>query len=205
MDLAALVDPSHTAVVTSELQRGVVGDHAIFPALAEAARSRDLVGAVARLCQAARRGGVPVVHACAVTRPGRVGANTNARVFTAAARSEVQLLEGGDAAALIPELGDTSDDLVLTRLHGLSPMAGTDLAPILRNLGVTTIVVAGVSVNVAITNLVMDAVNAGFHVVLPTDAVVGIPVEYGDAVVAHTLAVLAELTTVTDLAAAWQS
>ena len=52
-------------------------------------------------------------------------------------------------------------DLVLHRWHGLGPMGGTDLDAILRNLGVTTIVAVGVSLNVAIPNLVMDAVNAG--------------------------------------------
>src|SRR3546814_4475906 len=46
--------------------------------------------------------------------------------------------------------------------------------PILRNLGVSTIAVTGVSVNVAITNLVMDAVNLGYSVVVPRDAVCGI-------------------------------
>lgn len=203
ISLRDLVDPAHTAVVTSEMQRGVVGDHAIFPALAAAARSRDVVGAVARLCEGARQAEVPIVHGCAVALPGQVGANTNARVFTAAAGSEVTLVAGSDAAALVPELGDTSRDLVLTRIHGLGPMARTDLAPILENLGVTTIVVGGVSVNVAITNLVMDAVNAGFRVVVPRDAVVGVPVEYGDAVIAGTLAVLAELCSVDALLAAW--
>ena len=39
-------------------------------------------------------------------------------------------------------------------------MGGTDLDAVLRNLGVTTIVAVGVSVNIAITNLVMDAVNS---------------------------------------------
>ena len=53
-------------------------------------------------------------------------------------------------------------------------MSGTDLDPVLRNLGVTTIVVAGVSVNVAITNLVMDAVNRGSTWCCP-DAVCGVP------------------------------
>ena len=36
--------------------------------------------------------------------------------------------------------------------HGLSPMAGTDLDAVLRNLGTTTVIVAGVSVNIAVTN-----------------------------------------------------
>ena len=70
-----------------------------------------------------------------------------------------------------PSSDPSRADLVLTRPHGLDPMAGTDLDPVLRNLGVTTIVVTGVSVNVAVTNLVMDAVNLGYQVVLPRDAV----------------------------------
>ena len=37
----------------------------------------------------------------------------------------------------MPELGPEPDDLVLTRTHGLDPMAGTDLDPVLRNLGIT--------------------------------------------------------------------
>jgi nicotinamidase-related amidase len=96
-------------------------------------------------------------------------------------------------------------DLVLTRTHGLNPMAGTELDAILRNLGVTTVVVAGVSVNVAITNLVMDAVNRGYDVVLPRDAVCGVPREYADAVIDNTLSLLATLTTVEELTAIWDA
>src|SRR3546814_12423874 len=82
-------------------------------------------------------------------------------------------------------------------------MAGTDLDPILRNLGVSTIVVTGVSVNVAITNLVVDAVNLGYSVVVPRDAVCGIPREYADAVIDNTLSLLAAITTTAELLAAW--
>jgi nicotinamidase-related amidase len=82
-------------------------------------------------------------------------------------------------------------------------MAGTDLDPVLRNLGVKTIVPVGVSVNVAITNLVMDAVNHGYQVVLPRDAVVGVPVEYADSVIDNTLSLLATVTTTDQLVAHW--
>ena len=85
----------------------------------------------------------------------------------------------------------------LPRLHGLSPFQGTELDSILRNLGVTTIVAVGVSVNVAIQNLVFDAVNAAYQVVLPRDAVAGFPSDYVDAVFEHTLG---GLTTVVDSA-----
>lgn len=199
--LAELVDPRHTAVVTSEVQNGVVGEPSALPALAEAAR--PMVGRLAVLCHAARRAGAPVIHATAARRGDGAGSNTNARLFLGVRRSPVALLPGSSAAEVVPELGPGPDDLVLSRLHGLNPMAGTDLDPILRNLGVTTIVVTGVSVNVAVTNLVMDAVNLGYQVVLPRDAVCGIPAAYADAVIDNTLALLATLTTVDDLVAAW--
>ena len=65
--------------------------------------------------------------------------------------------------------------------------------------------VTGVSVNVAVTNLVMDAVNRGYDVVLPRDAVCGIPQDYADAVIDNTLALLATVTTTDELLAIWAS
>ena len=76
---------------------------------------------------------------------------------------------------VVAALGPEPEDLVLNRLHGLNPMAGTDLDPILRNLGVTTIVGVGVSLNVGMTNLAFDGVNRGYQVVIPRDAVAGVP------------------------------
>ena len=153
----------------------------------------------------ARAAGVQVVHATAYQRADLKGLNTNARLFLGVQRSPVRLLPGTPAVEVIPEVGVDPDDIVLTRTHGLNPMAGTDLDPILRNLGIGTVVVAGVSVNVAITNLVMDAVNLGYQVVLPRDAVCGLPAAYADAVIDNTLALLATLTTVDELTATWET
>ena len=202
-DLAELVARSHTAVVTSECQNGVLGNAAIFPELAAAAR--PVVDNIAGLVGVAHMAGVQVVHCLALRRDDGRGANSNARLFAAAAHADVALTPGSRGADLLDDIPMKFEDLVLTRFHGLSPMAGTDLDPVLRNLGVTTIVVAGVSVNVAITNLVMDAVNAGYQVVLPRDAVAGTPPEYADAVIDNTLSLLATITTMEQVAQAWAS
>jgi nicotinamidase-related amidase len=94
--------------------------------------------------------------------------------------------------------------VVLPRLHGLSPFQGTELDFVLRNLGVTTLVGVGVSVNVAIQNLAFDAVNAGYQVVLPRDAVAGFPREYVEMVFSHTLGAVATLPTAAEVLAAWK-
>jgi nicotinamidase-related amidase len=164
-----------------------------------------MLPSLARLLPAARAAGVQVVHCTAYRRADGKGANTNARLFMGVRKSPVALLPGTPEVEVVPELGPAPADLVLSRTHGLDPMAGTDLDPVLRNLGVTTIVVTGVSVNVAVTNLVMDAVNRGYDVVLPRDAVCGIPRDYADAVIDNTLALLAAVTTTDDLVAIWEA
>ena len=188
------LDLSAAAVVTSECQNGVIGSQSVLPELAAAAADTVIPNG-ARLCAAARSAGVPVVHCVAGRRADDRGSNRNARLFGAMLKSPVRLDLGSPAADVVPEFDVQDSDLVLSRIHGLSPMAGTDLDPVLRNLGVTTLVVVGVSVNVAVTNLVMDAVNRGYQVVLPRDAVCGVPATYADALIDNTLALLATVTT----------
>lgn len=202
--LRTLVDPASCALVTSECQNGVIGDASVLPELAAAARASVIPnGAV--LCRAARAAGVPVLHCVAGRRPDDRGSNRNARLFAAMLRSPVRLDLGTPAAAVVPEFEPADADFVLSRIHGLNPMAGTDLDPVLRNLGVTTLVAVGVSVNVAITNLVMDAVNHGYQVVVPRDAVAGVPASYAEAVLDHTIGLLATLTSTAALVAAWST
>jgi len=201
VDLADLLRPAHTALVIQECQRGVIGDHSVLPELAKAAAA--MVPNVARLAAAARRAGVRVVHCTAVRRADGLGANHNARLFMAT-RSAGPLLPGSPQAEVVPEVGVAASDLVMPRMHGLSPMHGTELDPILRNLGVRTLVAVGVSVNLALTNLVFDAVNAAYQVVVPRDAVAGLPPSYVDAVFEHTLALVATLTTAGRIVELWE-
>jgi nicotinamidase-related amidase len=53
------------------------------------------------------------------------------------------------------------------------------------------------------TNLVMDAVNAGYQVVLPRDAVAGVPREYANAIIDNTLSLLATIVTTDAVIGAW--
>jgi nicotinamidase-related amidase len=202
IDLQALLEPARTAIITSEVQNGVVGEPSALPALAEAARA-EMLPNLAKLLPVARAAGVQVVHCTAYRRDDGKGANRNARLFAGVKKSPVALLPGTPAVEVLAELGPEPEDLVLTRTHGLNPMGGTDLDSVLRNLGVTTIVPTGVSVNIAITNLVMDAVNLGYDVVLPRDAVTGLPQDYADAMIDNTLALLATVVTTADLLEAW--
>ncbi|MGO9876162.1 MAG: cysteine hydrolase [Acidimicrobiia bacterium] len=203
LDLAALVSPARTALVLQEVQNGVVGDRSVLPALADAARAVDLVAHCGQLARAARAVGVTVVHCTAETRDDGKGANRNARLFLGVQRAAVKLSPGSEAVQVPAQIGVDPADVVLARYHGLGPMTGTQLDPMLRNLGVTTIVGVGVSLNVGVTNLAFDAVNRGYQIVIPRDAVAGVPADYGQSVLDNTLAVIATLTTTADMLQAW--
>jgi nicotinamidase-related amidase len=202
MELGSLVAPGHTALVTQECQNGVIGPAAVLRELADEAHV-EAVPNIARLAKTARACGVSVVHCLAVRRADDRGSNRNARLFVGTRKLGIRIEPGSPEAGVIDEIGVEPDDLVLTRYHGLGPMGGTDLDAVLRNLGVTTIVGVGVSVNIAMTNFAMDAVNAGYQFVLPRDAVAGIPREYADAVIDNTLSLVATVVTTDDLVNAW--
>ena len=201
--LAEWLAPEHTALVMNECQAGVIGSESSLPELAAAAQL-GMIPRLAALSTSARASGVTVVHGVAMRRPDGKGANTNARLFSFAAKSPVQLTPGSPAVEVVPEIGVDESDLVVPRFHGLSPFQGTELDSLLRNLGIRTIVAAGVSINVAVTNLAFDAVNAGYQVVIPRDCVASTPPEYAEAVFAHTLSVIATLVESDDVIEAWR-
>ncbi len=201
IDLAELAAPEHTAIVTQECQGAVVGPNAGLAVLAEEAR-REALPNIERLLPAARGAGVKVVHCLVQGRADGLGSNHNAKIF--AIGGGVDITPGTPGAELLPELGPAPTDLVLRRWHGIGPMGGTDLDAVLRNLGVTTIVAVGVSVNLAITNLCMDAVNKAYHVVVPRDAVAGIPTDYANTIIDNMLSLLATITTTDDLLEVWK-
>lgn len=202
VDLRALLEPSTTAVVTSECQNGVLGADSALPQLAEAAETTVKPNG-GRLVHGARTAGVQVVHAVFWRRADNRAANTNGRLFVAMNKSSPPMEPGSEAALPIPEFGLSPDDMVLGRYHGVDPIGGTDLDPVLRNLGVRTVVVVGVSVNVALFGLSVGLVNNGYHVVVPRDAVAGVPQSYADALLDNSYALLGTVTTTDEILAAW--
>ncbi len=191
------------AVLTSELQRGVMGDLASFPALRQACEARGVVAHTARLAAAARQHGIPVVHCTAEFRADRAGTVANTPLHSAVLRQAEHLLEGTPATELVPELGPDPRDLVSSRVHGVSPFGGTNLDATLRNLGARVLVITGVSVNVAVFGCCLEAVNLGYQVVVPTDCVAGFPDDYADAVLHQSVGLLATLATSDEIVAAW--
>lgn len=202
LDLADIVRLGRTALILQEVQNGVLGEDSTHPDLAAAAAAVGVVPNAIRLADAARRAGIPVIHTTAENLPGGFGTNHNARVFAKARKAGAENKPGSRSVQPVEGVCGP-DDVILPRYHGLSPMTGGPLDSLLRNAGITTIVLAGVSLNVALPNLTFDAVNRSYRVVIVKDAVAGVPAEYGEQVLRNTLRQIATVCTTGEVTRAW--
>jgi len=196
--LGELLAPAHTAVLTLELQQRVVGLDVNDELAME---SRRTFAAIAQLLSAARAAHVDVVHC--VLAPALVpGAAPNYPLASALAkRGQRGTRPGGDE--VVTEIGPEPTDYVVARHHGVGPFTGTELDAVLRQLNARTLVVTGVSLNLGILALCIEAVNLNYRVVIATDGVAGTPPDYGQLMLDNTLAILATRLTSAQIAENW--
>jgi nicotinamidase-related amidase len=208
MDLRSLVAPATTAVLTMEVQEAVVGEHALLGALAEEISRVGMLDAIRRVCAGARAAGARVVHCTATSRPDGAGRTVNTRISALAARQRKELGHyptelGTPGVELAEGLLDPSD-IVVPRLHGMTPFTGTSLDAILRSLGITSVVVTGVSLNVGVFGMALSASDLGYQTLLIRDAVAGVPHDYGEAVIEHSLSMFTTVVTSDELLEVWR-
>jgi nicotinamidase-related amidase len=206
--LRQLVAPAHTAVLTMELQKGIVAGEAILPALPKAVAECGMLETAGRVAKAARGHGVRVVHATMRERPDGAGQAINCRIFAVGAKFKAEhgyspTEIGQPGAELVDELDVQPNDIEVPRMHGMTPFTGTELDAVIRNLGISTIVLMGVSLNLGIIGAALSALDHGYQVVVVRDAVTGLPREYAEAVLDNSIAMIATIVTADELIAAW--
>lgn len=195
------LDPACSAVVCVECQNGVLGAESALPALA--ADSADLIAGLARLLRGARRAGLRVVHA---TYEGALGGGQagTARIWGALESATAGWGPGTPPTQVVPQLLDAAD-IVLPRHHGLYPSLDTELLPVLHGLGMKTVVLVGVSLNLALPFTAGHCAQKGFDVVVVRDAVGATPPDYAESVLANTMSYLARLVTTDELLGEWSA
>ncbi|MCU1538333.1 MAG: hypothetical protein JWP82_2684 [Humibacillus sp.] len=192
------------ALLVSEMQRGIV-DAALtdLPGLADHVAVRDVVGRIAGLAHAARRHGVPVVWCTIEPRADRVGTASNSLLSALIVKGS--LVAGTESVALADGLDVDARDVVIARVHGLTMFHGTELDAVLRSLGVTTVVLTGVSTDVALSGAAIEAVNHGYRVVLPADCAAGSSPEAFERRLEELFPLLGTVTDSATVVASWES
>ncbi len=205
MQLAELIEPRHTAVLVSEMQRAIVGDlvSPTMSALSDGVAASGIVEKLAELLDAARHAEAKVIHATLQSRRDRAGVRIDPPLMAVTMRDPDHLLVGSDQAQILPELGPHDGDIVAARIHGMSAFTGTDLDAILRSLDITTLIIGGVSLNEAIIGASIEAVNLGYRVVIPRDAALGMPPSFGEDMLKYAFALLGKVVTTQDIIEVW--
>ena len=195
MGIRGLDKGERAALIINEGQNAMVdpafGGNA---GLAAEAERRGMVGKIAELARACRAAGVLVVHTTMVPRPDGVGTMTNCLLLGSLVKKGT-VVAGSPAAEIHADLAPDDSDVVVARTHGLSPFHASELEPVLRSRGVSTVIVTGVSTNIGIPGACLEAVNRGFTAVVPEDCTAGAWAEAHEFQVTHTLPLLATVTT----------
>jgi nicotinamidase-related amidase len=164
---------SRVALVISECQRGILDPAtSLLPALAAQAAEGGIVDRIARLAAAFRAAGRPVVHCLVEHRADMAGVRRNSMI-TALALKHRRMITGTRDVLTPDVLTPQPVDHVSRRAVGLTAFYGTDLDVTLRLREVETIVLCGVSIDVAIPGFTLEAVNRGYYVRIPADCVAG--------------------------------
>ena len=190
------LDVDRAALCLVEMQNDVVhesnvGAKGLGGALAERVQARGVVAKLVRLAAAARTRGVPVVYVNFVGKPGFPRPNTRLHRLSA---SQPRLVEGTWGVRTHEALTPEPQDFVLERTIGVDGSYGTQLYPVLRMLGRSTMLMTGVSTNLAIESIVRASVNRGFDMVVVEDCCASVPQEWHDWTIANVLPLLATIT-----------
>ncbi|MEF2976473.1 isochorismatase family protein [Subtercola sp. YIM 133946] len=173
-----------TALIVVDLQRGVAGIAAAVHPIAE------VVARSVALAEAFRERGLPVVLVNVNGRPP--GRTDRGPASTAPIPDEY--------VELMADLDRRPDDIIVTK-QTPSAFANTGLNETLRGLGVTQVVVTGVSTSNGAEATARDAHELGYHVTVATDAVTDSSAEAHEYSVANVFPRIAETGTTDDIIA----
>jgi nicotinamidase-related amidase len=140
------------ALIVVDLQALTLGNAKTMPA-------DDLLANVATLIAAFREANHPVIFAVSTGTPAGCTSYSETGRTWPAELTEIP-------AAVAPLDGET-----VVRRAAWSAFAGTNLSALLTESGVTTTVIVGLATPFGIESTARDAYDAGFTVIVPTDAI----------------------------------
>ena len=176
-------------------------NHAI---LALECERRQIVLNIRELSKTCRALGMPVIHNRVVHRPDWKGSGVNSRLL-GSNRKHKKLIAGTLAVELNPGLGCDEEDFIVDRITGVTAFYGTGLDQILRNCGIETVIICGVSTNLGIPGATIEAVNRGYWVIIPEDCTAGTSQEIHDFTLGKMLPLLANVTSSGKLFEYWRA
>jgi nicotinamidase-related amidase len=191
-------DPARTAFLVMDCQNDICHERGAFTGpIAGQIRGSGVFDVIAACLAAARAAGVLVVHVRHLVDPWMGhDAQESSRVLRGMRRLGV-LGPGSWGAEIIDQVAPLAGEPVVDK-YRINAFAGTDLDRMLRQSGIDSLVLSGVSTSFVVEGTARDAVDRGFRTAVVADGCVDLQEE------SHRVAlerVLPMLATVTDSAA----
>jgi len=189
------IDLSRAALVISECQRAFVDPSSAFlGGLVDEVERREILPRIRDLASSFRAAGKPVIHCTITHRPGTEGTARTSPITRRAMRFGVAV-EGDPSAEIVPILAPEPGDIISNRASGATIFFNTDLDSVLRVAGIDTIVLVGVSTNLALFAGSVEATNRNYRVIIPEECTAGGSPETHEMAMQHFLPLLATITT----------
>lgn len=157
--MSLALDPKTTAVLSCDLQNGIVARYSEI--------ATPLLERVAGVLVAARRAGAFVVHVHVAFRPGHPEVSVDHPLFGPIKQNGHMQL-GAPDTMIHATVAPRGQEPVITK-HRIGPFIGTGLEQMLRASGIRTIVLLGVATSGVILSSVRYASDADFKLVVAED------------------------------------
>ena len=193
------LDAARCALIVQDMQNDVIMEGGAFASSGSPGhcREQNAIGNAARLAEAARRRGVPVIHVWFVVEPGAPGITMNAPLFEGLADSKA-LVRGSWGAAPVPGLEAQPGEHVVEKCR-MSAWEGTRLETVLKATGRDVVIVTGAWTNMSIEHTARTGADKGYFMVVPEDACSTMNAEWHTASVNYALQNVAVVTDVDEV------
>ena len=182
------------ALIVNEMQNAIANPAYIDTPLAGQVAARGVVARINTLTAAFRAAGAPVIFATIAARTADFDGFLVNCALAAGIRRKGHLVTGTANAAVHDDLVVEASDIISHRSHGMAPFTGTTLDATLRGYGIDTVVLSGVSTNIALPGAATEAVGLGYSVVLAEDCSAGATPETHQMQITAHLPLLATIT-----------
>jgi gluconolactonase len=163
------LDPARTALIIQDMQNDVIIEGGAFAESGSPghAKAQDVVANSARLADACRSKGVPVIHVHYIVEEGAPGLKLNAPLFQGLKEANA-MVRGTWGAAPADGLEPKQGDFVVEKMR-MSGWEGTKLEQLLVGLGVDTVLVTGAWTNMSIEHTARTGADKGYNMLVPED------------------------------------
>lgn len=169
--------PNNTAIIILDPQNDLTSPSGkLFPATQGVLEKFNVIKNINQLTEKFRDAGATVIYSPIVFSEGYPEAGKNPYGVMASVIQSTAMIKGTNGAEISPQFQRKPEDIVIER-NAIIAFEGTDLGRILKEKGITTIVLCGLLSDICIEGTMRTAYSKGFEVFTLSDATATLSLE----------------------------